>query len=202
MRQVGGMGCDLGVVLAPDLAGRLLQHGLVARGDHDAGAFCRESMGDGEADALRAAGDQDLLALETEIHGARSSPRHSITPRAGLQLRSVDIVFRSRPNFRAAWQRSLASFALWRMSAVIAVRFASAAAFRGCRSSSCCTTGEDAPCSCRRSRRHSPTRHTCGFSCRRHRRADARRQGHRRAAEYPAPLEGTSNSWQVPAMKA
>src|SRR5438045_9246020 len=64
---------NLGFVLAPDLAGRLLQHCLVARGDDDVGALRRKGMGHGATDTLGAAGDQDLFAFETEIHAVRSS---------------------------------------------------------------------------------------------------------------------------------
>ena len=49
IRQVGRVGRDLGIVLAPHLAGRLLQHRRIARGDDDVGAFRREGMGHGQA---------------------------------------------------------------------------------------------------------------------------------------------------------
>ena len=43
---------------------RALEVGSVPAGDHDPGALRHERLGDGEADALRPAGDQRDLAVE------------------------------------------------------------------------------------------------------------------------------------------
>ena len=74
------------------------------------------------------------------------------------------------------------------------LRSANASAFRGCRSSSCCTTAGDALCSYRRSRHRSPTLHIFGSACGRRRRAGARSPARRRAAEPRAQSAETNGA--------
>ncbi len=58
----------LDAVLA-DLRRGCVERVLAARADRDVGAAGREAERDRAADALAAAGDDDLLALETDLHG-------------------------------------------------------------------------------------------------------------------------------------
>src|SRR5438105_3073193 len=92
--QVGRMSGDLGVVLAPDLAGRVLQRRLATRDDDDAGTLRREGVRDRQADPLRAAADEDPLAFQPKIHAPLLLPAvptpalrssYSNTPRAPRQ---------------------------------------------------------------------------------------------------------------------
>src|SRR5262249_41105465 len=73
LRHVGLDGERPNAVLLRDLCGLALGALAVARRDHHLHAFGRQPMGDGEADADAAAGDERDLALKTKLHSVLRS---------------------------------------------------------------------------------------------------------------------------------
>src|SRR5262249_39402217 len=93
-REIGGVLDDLGVVLTANGGPGGAQRRLVACADEDPPPPRGKCVCHGTADALRPAGDQDLLALKTKIHGhasrARLSQAYSSTARVRRQPARLD----------------------------------------------------------------------------------------------------------------
>ena len=67
-RQIGGMDFHRHIVPRPDLVARALQVRGGARHEEQAASLAREFLGDGAADPLRCAADQDRAAFQVEVH--------------------------------------------------------------------------------------------------------------------------------------
>ena len=81
-------------LLALPLLLALLHQRGVAGAEADDGAFGHEGIDDGAADALGAAGDQNALALETEVH---VSSEAALAYKAGMKQGSRGDVQAIRP---------------------------------------------------------------------------------------------------------
>src|SRR4029077_3038851 len=79
---------DLDAMFVGDCFRAFGEASLVARGEHQAHAFCREALGDGKTDSIAASRDERDFAVESEIHGmVMLGPGGAVKP--GRFLRSL-----------------------------------------------------------------------------------------------------------------
>ena len=95
-RQIGRDRAHVHLPARADRGRSLVQRALVARDQRDVAALVRQQLGRGTADALRAAGDQRLLAGELQVHLMPPFAVPTDTPRTPRRTRGTSPGWRCR----------------------------------------------------------------------------------------------------------